>query len=273
MTTKKYTIVIAVFNNIDYTKKVLNCLANDDLSNIHVIIINNGSTDSTKEVLKNYKEFEIIHNEKNLGCAPAWNQGVRLSQSEWTVILNNDVLLTKKCFQTLGNYAEKKGIDIISPAFREGHYTTNFFKYANLYTQSMQHATRKNVANGICFMVRKKVWDRIGLFDENFIIGQFEDADFFWRARKAGFKLATSGCVLVQHFGSITQKSIKKVTEPEYIIKNRAYYRKKWKLNWLKRRLEKFTESIFLYFWRRTEYLKFKHTLFEKLDGDSIKYK
>jgi N-acetylglucosaminyl-diphospho-decaprenol L-rhamnosyltransferase len=79
--------------------------------------------------------------------------------------------------------------------------------------------------------VHRHVFENIGYFDENFRIGVFEDTDFFLRARRSGLKLATTGCSFIHHFGSITQKAIRKDVKRPYEAENRAYFRQKWKLS------------------------------------------
>jgi GT2 family glycosyltransferase len=108
--------------------------------------------------------------------------------------------------------------------------------YAVSYMKAMIPAARKGEAHGVCFMVRRSVFEKIGYFDENFRIGQYEDADFFRRARQAGYVLAITGRSFIHHFGSVTQNTLKnnKTTRP-YEAENRAYFRKKWRLTWTKR--------------------------------------
>ena len=68
----------------------------------------------------------------------------------------------------------------------------------------------------------------------------YEDEDFFRRARKAGFKLATTGRAYLHHFGSVTQKSVKAARggAERDRLGNRDYFRRKHGLGWLRRRLE-----------------------------------
>jgi GT2 family glycosyltransferase len=97
--------------------------------------------------------------------------------------------------------------------------------------------------HGVCFAVRSTVFESIGNFDENFRVGQFEDTDFFRRAHNAGFSSATIGASFIHHFSSITQKALKRTPIGSYESENRAYFRKKWNLYWLKRKIEKFKDA------------------------------
>jgi GT2 family glycosyltransferase len=113
--------------------------------------------------------------------------------------------------------------------------------------------------------VRRPVFDAIGLFDESFRIGGFEDADFFLRARAAGFRLGTVGDAFIHHFGSITQKAVRhdRVAK-SYGDQNRAYYRKKWRLGWWRRRQQRMLNKVRVAVWRWQERRRSGHTLYEK---------
>ena len=229
-------IVIPVLNHLHYTKQCLEDLFANTGSPISVIVVNNGSEDGTAGYLASLSALTVIGNETNRGCAAAWNQGVKAGTSPWVVILNNDVLLPQGWLEGLLTYAEGSGADIVSPGMRGGACDYDVATYAVSYMKAMIPAARKGEAHGVCFMVRRSVFEKIGYFDENFRIGQYEDADFFRRARQAGYVLAITGRSFIHHFGSVTQNTLKnnKTTRP-YEAENRAYFRKKWRLTWTKR--------------------------------------
>lgn len=266
------SIVIPLYNQVKYTRLCIDSLRQSGLEGIDVLLIDNASTDDTAEFLKTCADMRVIRNEENLGCSGAWNQGVQNTESDWIVILNNDVVVPPGWLQGLVSFAVDHGYDIVSPAIREGELNYPVEEYAAEFVNRMHRVVRSGVADGICFMAHRKVFDKIGGFDEGFRIGQFEDADFFRRARLAGFKLATTGQSFIHHFGSVTQKSLqKKKVVKSYVEENRAYYRKKWKLNWWRRfyerRVRKLKESV----WIKSE-LKHGHTLKEKWIDGRLRY-
>ncbi len=259
------SVVIPVLNQLDYTRACLASLGPDLARGVRVVVIDNGSDDSTTEFLAAGAEVTVIRNATNRGCAAAWNQGVQTASAEWVVLLNNDTLVTDGWLTEQIQYAEEHGVDIISPAIREGPLNYDLASYARAFTQEMRQVTRRGVANGVCFTVRRRVFEAIGLFDENFRIGQFEDADFFLRARRAGFKLGTTGRAFIHHFGSVTQKDLqRKQTARPYEAENRAYFRRKWGLNWGRRRWGKLTAKIIATRWRLAERCVHGHSMNEK---------
>jgi hypothetical protein len=78
-------------------------------------------------------------------------------------------------------------------------------------------------------MIRKEVFQTIGLFDEQFGIGFFEDDDFCARARSQGFKLACLESVFIYHQGSV---SFRHLDSSDIFRKNRRYYEKKHGDKW-----------------------------------------
>jgi GT2 family glycosyltransferase len=130
---------------------------------------------------------------------------------------------------------------------------------------------RPGVVNGVCFMVHQSVFGQIGFFDENFRIGGFEDADFFLRARQAGFKLRTTGCSYIHHFGSVTQKAIKAATG-DFGPEHRAYFREKWRLSWLKRRWIRARQQFTRTWWAAKERWRYGHSLNEKRISGAVRY-
>lgn len=258
-------IVIPVFNQLAFTRQCLESLQRHTPVAARVIVVDNGSTDGTAEYMRGFPQIKYIRNTENLGCAAAWNQGVNAAVADWVVILNNDVVLAPGWLDGLLAVAEN-GLDIVSPALREGPLNYEIEPYALEFVRTTGHITRPDMAHGVCFMVRRSVFETIGLFDENFQVGQFEDVDFFERAREAGFKLGATGRSFIHHFGSITQNSLRDndSTVPPYEEMNRAYFRRKWRLGWARRHWQRIKTNLQLAWWRARERRRCGHSLNER---------
>jgi N-acetylglucosaminyl-diphospho-decaprenol L-rhamnosyltransferase len=269
---ERVAVVLPVFNQVEYTRGCLESLAPDMAAGLELIIVNNGSTDGTGAFLSSLTGAKAAHNESNLGCARAWNQGAQLSTREWTVIMNNDVLAAPGWLEGLVEFAGETGAEIVSPALREGPLNYSFNEYAADFTRRMGGVRRWGEAHGICFMVRRRVFEAVGGFDEKFRIGQFEDADFFMRAKLAGIKMGVTGGAFLHHFGSVTQKAIRGGTptagEGSYYAENRAYYLRKWGLNRMRRMRQRLGRRTRNWRQRTVERMRHGHSLYEKwLDG------
>lgn len=259
---KKISLVIPVYNQLGYTRQCLGSIARCTDQAYELIIVDNASTDGTQEFLRDVKAT-VITNQHNLGCAKAWNQGVRASHGDVIGILNNDIVVTKGWIEGLLKFMERADHGIVSPAAREGQLNYDLDTYAIEFTQSCRNATRAELY-GACLVIKREVFDRVGLFDETFAYGGCEDIDFFWRAQAAGFSVGTTGSVLIHHFGMVTQDAIKRSETKAYPAENLAHFKKKWgrsiRGSWAERRWSGFKAT-----WRqRFERLRYGHTLVEK---------
>lgn len=262
MSTKPVSLVIPVYNQLDYTRRCLESIVRCTDQSYELIIVDNASTDGTLEFLKDVKAT-IITNQCNLGCAKAWNQGVQASHGDVIGILNNDIVVTPGWLKELLSYMQRSGHGIVCPSAREGKLNYDLDSYAAEFTSRCITATRSELYSA-CMLVRKEVFDRIGLFDEGFCYGGCEDIDFYWRAQQAGFTSGMTGAVLIHHFSMVTQDTIKRTETRTYSDHNLAYFVQKWKRtvrgNWLQRRWNNLKAK-----WRvRYERLRYGHTLVEK---------
>ena len=269
----KVAVVIPVLNQLAYTQGCLRCLEADIVAGVNVVVIDNGSTDGTGTWLKQCQGITVISNAENRGCAAAWNQGCRATRdADWVVVLNNDVLLPMGWLGKLIGAAELEGVEVVSPAMRERDQNYPFSEYAADFMKRMASVVRSGVAHGVCFAVSRRAFEKIGEFDEAFRIGQFEDSDFFRRAKLAGMKLGTVGACFIHHFGSVTQDALRSSTKVRpYEAENRAYFRAKWKISWWRRRWEKFVAKRRLSRWRQAEQTAHGRTLHEKWEDGAWK--
>ena len=268
------SVVIPVFNQLRYTTDCLESLRRDGVRDEAVVVVDNASSDGTREFLASNPAIRTIHNDTNLGCAAAWNQGVEAATADWIIILNNDVLVAPGWNNALIQFATAQGLDIVSPGMCEQELDYNFQEFATQYTAKMSNVARIGTACGVCFMVHRRVFDKIGLFDPKLGIGGYEDSDFYRRAAVAGFRLGITGAAFLHHYGSVTQKSIKAERAlGDGPLGNRDYYRQKHQLGWLKRRAEKVQDTVRSYYWRTSERMRYGLTLHMERSGGTWHYR
>ncbi len=267
------SIVIPLYNQLEYTRSCLESLWRTTSANLELILVDNASSDGTADYLQTVPDLVLIANRENLGFAGACNQGIKAASGEWIVVMNNDVILSNGWLQGLLSAATENQLDMVSPAIREGILNYELETYAEELTSRMKSVLRSGTVNGICFMTNRRVFETIGVFDENFRIGQYEDKDLFLRARLAGFHLGTVGSAFIHHFGSITQKAVvARRDTPDYALKNKAYFIKKWKLPWWKRALMRSSDKLLNKIKSRLESIRYGHSLIEKYHGGRLRY-
>lgn len=262
---KLISLVIPVYNQLHYTKQCVEAIQRHTTIPYELILVDNASSDGTHEYLRTLKAT-IISNEKNLGCAKAWNQGIRASGGTMVAILNNDIVVTPGWLERLVAFMEATGHGLVSPSAREGKLDYDLIGYAQEFVRKCAGATREGAMYAACMLIRRDVFERIGMFDEGFSYGGCEDTDFLWRMKQAGFSVAMTGSVLIHHFSMVTQDAIKQSDEKAYPAENLAHFKKKWNRtvrgNWAERRW-----TNFKFAWlERYERVRFGHTLIEKCD-------
>ncbi|MGH7259924.1 MAG: glycosyltransferase family 2 protein [Nitrospiraceae bacterium] len=261
------SLVIAVWNQLDYTKRCLSSIVQWTDPPYEVVVVDNGSTDGTREFLRTVKAT-VITNDTNLGCAKAWNQGVRASQAAVVGILNNDIVVTPGWLEGLLSFMENTGHGMVCPAAREGKLDYDLDSYAQEFVRRCGRAARSGDMYAACMLIRRDVFERVGLFDEAFLYGGCEDIDFLWRMKQAGFSVGMTGSVLIHHFGMVTQDAVKSNETKAHVKGNLAHFQSKWNRtvrgNWFNRRWDDLRAS-----WRRRyERLRYGHTLVEKPTGN-----
>jgi GT2 family glycosyltransferase len=227
-----------------------------------VVIVNNGSSDGTVEFLDGRPDLKVIHHPENRGVGFAFNQGIEATAADWVVLLNNDVLVTAGWLDGLLGFARETGCDLVGPAMCEGELDYDLAAHSQAMVKRLAGARRNGIGNAVCLTIRRRLFQAVGLFDDDPGVGIYVDDEFCRRARRAGFRLAITGRAFLHHFGSITQKSIKADSpKARAILGDRAYYRKKYKLTWLWRHYERRREQAVTNYWRLSERARYGCTL------------
>ncbi len=239
---KKISIIIPAFNQLAYCRECIESLkASTPPQQYELILVDNGSTDGVSEYFDSVDGAIVIHSPTNLGFAAGVNLGLSRTQGH-ALLLNSDTVLPHGWLERLYN-AMMQSDDIglvgprsncvsgaqLIPALDISDYTTlNAFaeKLARENAGSIRYVAR---LVGFCLLIRDSVLEAIGLFDEAYGIGNFEDDDYCVRALRAGFKLAIAEDAFVFHYGGRTfnNMGINNDRFNELIDKNMAIFDEK----------------------------------------------
>ncbi|MGZ8260115.1 MAG: glycosyltransferase family 2 protein [Caldimonas sp.] len=231
----RYRVVIPVLNQLAYTRGCIESLLAGGTPASALLVIDNGSDDATPEWLASRPELPSIRNAVNLGCGGAWTQGALATAAEWTVLLNNDVVVPAGAIDRMLDAAERHGLDVVSPALVEGELDYDLAKHDEAFREKMAGTLRPGWFHGVCFAVRRPVFEAVGFLDTDRRLGGREDVEFLVRCTRAGIRVGTVGDALLHHFGSITQKAIKLETGASD-LGDRAHFYRKLGMGWLERK-------------------------------------
>ncbi|WRU07885.1 glycosyltransferase [Bacillus subtilis] len=240
----KTSIIVLTYNQLALTKQCLESIwkhTNNDC--IEVIVIDNGSHDGTRDYLKQITSIKAIFNKTNEGFAKACNQGLEVASGDNILFLNNDTVVTNQWLEPMIKllYQDDK-IGMVGPVsnYVSGpqqvpvNYTNveEIEDFSRLYCLQ-QRGRSKAVLRlvGFCLLVKKKVLDEVGGFDERFVGGSFEDDDLSLRVLQAGYQLKIALDSFVHHHGHATFTGNPDLSISQLYEENRQRFIDKWKVD------------------------------------------
>ena len=231
------TVIIPNFNGKHFIKQ---CLDSLNIQNclLEVIVVDNASDDGSQDYIKKcYPSLKLIENTENLGFAAAVNQGIKASNTDYVFLMNNDVVLERDCIHNLLECIKgDEKIFAASSKMLQYHDKTVIDDAGDEYTIM---GWTKKVGNGksadkfqdkreifsVCAgaaIYRRKIFDIIGLFDENFF-AYMEDVDISYRARIYGYTCIYCPKAVVYHVGSATSGSKYNAFKISLAARNNVY--------------------------------------------------
>jgi GT2 family glycosyltransferase len=206
-----YSVTFACLNQLAYTKQFVDSLIQSGTDPKRIVAVNNASQDDTFQYLSTLGLGGLINNKTNLGCGTAWNQGVLAMQSDWTIVMNNDVLVPPNFAVDLIQGAESKGLLAASPAMIEAPTVTyDLAEQSNRLATVFDGYHRKDFMHGVCMLVHASVWGEIGYFRAKPRLLGYEDSLFFRDLEENGIPRGTLSNTWIHHFGSVTQQGLKR---------------------------------------------------------------
>jgi GT2 family glycosyltransferase/tetratricopeptide (TPR) repeat protein/2-polyprenyl-3-methyl-5-hydroxy-6-metoxy-1,4-benzoquinol methylase len=211
------SIILVTYNQLAYTPQCLESLRRHTPEAHEIIVVDNGSTDGTVEYLRAQTDIRCIELATNLGFPAAANLGIEAAQGDNLLLLNNDTVVTPDWLKRLlGVLHSDPRIGIVGPCSNhvsgEQEVPVNYEEDLTCLDEFARHFCRSRAGVtvdtdrlvGFCMLFRREVRNAIGLLDEQFGIGNFEDDDYCLRAMQAGYRLVIVGDAFVHHFGRRT---------------------------------------------------------------------
>lgn len=210
----KVFAVVLNYNGRHCLFEAIASLFQSDYPAFQVVLVDNGSTDGSFEMVKkSFSRVVCIKNENNLGYAAGNNVGIEYALergAKYVWLLNNDTKVEKRAMSELVRLMEgDEAIGIASPLIFSGDSGKIWFSGGKISWWRMKTAhIRKNISRdyfgsdyltGCAMMVRAKAFRDAGLLDEKYFL-YLEDADFSRKVREAGYKLAVSSASRIKHF-------------------------------------------------------------------------
>jgi len=241
----KSSIIIPVFNKAEFTNHCLDSLLNEiDLRDTEVIVVNNGSTDQTAQLLVQFGDcLRVVENEENRGFVDACNQGAAVARGKFLVFLNNDTEVLPGWLNPLEETAEQRpSVGAVGSLLL---YPDNSIQEAGaiIWQNGEAHhygwggspddrrfnfAREVDYCSAASLLIRKTLFDELGGFDRRFAPAYYEDVDICFGVRSLGYKVMYQPASRLVHYegvtaGADTSKGIK-----QFQIINREKFVAKW---------------------------------------------
>ena len=208
------SVVITTYNSANSIEACLNSLLQQQYQPLEVIVVDNGSSDHTRELLNKFHDrIKIVFNRQNVGFAAAQNQGFTQAKGNWLLSLNPDVILDSHFITQLLTYADadadvgtlcgkllrwqpgsadERSRVIDSTGIYFTRNLRHFDRGAEEFdVERYDHKEYVFGATGAAALYRRDMIRDVSVegqfFDEDFFAYR-EDADLAWRAQLMGWK-------------------------------------------------------------------------------------
>ncbi len=250
---KKFSIITLTYNNFENTTLpyIKSLYANTPEEIFELIIVDNNSTDGTKEYLqeleKEKNNLKVIYNDSNQGYSKGNNQGIEIAKTDFIAFLNNDILLSPEWYTPLLEKLNDKQTGIVSAyAIQSAFVKEKDFAKAINKVQKEENYTETFKCEFSCAMIKRDLIKEVGMFDENFTPAYFEDDDFCVRVINSGYKNYICNTSFIYHKTSSTGKKLPECEK--YYNKNKNYFIEKYKNNpFIKYSQQYLSEYNFIY--------------------------
>lgn len=244
----KVSIIIPVHNQFSHTITCLKSLKINLTEEIpyEIIVVNDASSDQTKEILGKVKGLNLINNDTNLGFLHSCQRGITMASSPYICLLNNDTIILDNWLSELVKTIERDssiglvGSKLIYPfgllqeagglVYNDAS-ACNFGNYGDLNYFAYNFSRETDYCSGASILFRKEDFNLLGGFDERFAPAYYEDTDLCLSIKNVlNKKVVYQPLSSLVHFeGASSGKTAKKGNIKSYQDINKEKFFSKWK--------------------------------------------
>lgn len=222
------SIIIVNFNTKDLIRDCIESIRKNCTLVVEIIVVDNGSTDSSVEVIKKLGVVPILNN-GNLGFAKANNQGIKIAKADYVMLLNSDTIIKKDSLERLLAFAKATpDAGIVGPKllYKDGSLRNSCLRFPTIKNAIGQYWFGKkglfdkyapkgkapvivDSVVGAAFLMTPAALKKVGGLDERYFF-YFEDIDYCRRVKKTGLRVYYLPEAEIVHFEGVSGKKIAK---------------------------------------------------------------
>jgi glycosyltransferase involved in cell wall biosynthesis len=178
------SIIIPTFNRAQKAARAISSVLSQTFNDFELIVIDDGSTDETAETLSQFKDkIAVIRHSKNLGVSAARNSGIKASRSPLLAFLDSDDYWMPEKLETQIRYFRENPDAVVCQTeeiwVRNGVRVNPWNKHLKPSGDIFERSLKLCVVSPSAVMIRRSLFDEVGLFDEDFPV--CEDYDLWLR--------------------------------------------------------------------------------------------
>lgn len=195
------SIIVLNWNTRELTLRCIRSVRRHSPDGVQLVLVDNGSRDGSQEALRSAAGplDKVLFLPTNLGFAGGMNRGIEAADGDVLCLLNSDTRVTRNWLPPLLSALERPGVGLAGPYTDHAKRDQRLKPFLGRFAPPFRRSKDVQTLSFFCVTIRRDVIDRIGLLDESFGLGTFEDDDYCRRAREAGFRCRVVGRSWVWH--------------------------------------------------------------------------
>lgn len=243
MTAGSYTsMIIPSYNGLELLKECVDAIRVHTPEAYEIIVVDDGSTDGTAGYCIREK-IAFISLPRNCGYPAACNYGLKIATGDTLLVLNNDVIVSHNWLTNqLECLRSRPEIGIVGPMTNYASGKQKLpaeYETVEEFHELAQERNRPDPERwkpvqrliGMSMLFKREVLQQVGLFDERFSPGHYEDDDYCYRTRMKGYQLMIAGDVIVHHRGSASFHRMNRPKLNSLVHENRLKFIRKWSVD------------------------------------------
>jgi O-antigen biosynthesis protein len=241
----RVSLIIPLHSGAVLTRRCLETIRdNTDEVSFEVILVDDAADAETKRLLDLVKGARILRDEPNQGYLRSMNRGAAAARGEWLVLCNNDIEVSPAWLGAMLATAEsREKVGVVAPKFvsPDGRLSEaggilysdgtgmNFGRGDDPTRFQYEYSREIDYGSAAALMVRMKLWQEVGGFDERYVPMYYEDADLCLEARQRGWHVLYEPSSVVVHVEGATAGVDPKAGHKQYQEINRLKFVNKWR--------------------------------------------